>query len=194
MVKSQCPCGSNVDYTGRHGLACKRSAGRSARHHCINDIVHRALNRAGIPAVKEPAGLLRSDGKRPDGLTLIPWQGGRCMTWDVTVTDTLADSYLQSTSLTPGSASEAAADRKEQKYETLATTYKFIPLAFETFGPINRKATQFLTELGRHLTSVSNDKREGSFLFQRLSIIIQRFHSICFHGSFPEFTFTDTDS
>jgi hypothetical protein len=155
-------------------------------------MICRALNRASIPAVKEPAGLLRSDGKRPDGLTLIPWQGGRCMTWDVTVTDTLADSYLHNTSTTPGSASEAAADRKEQKYETLASTYNFIPLAFETFGPINNKATHFLTELGRRLTTVSNDTREGSFLFQRLSVTIQRFHSICFHGSFLEVT--DTDS
>jgi hypothetical protein len=188
----QCPCGSKVDYTGTHGLACKRSAGRAARHHSINDMIYRALNRAGIPAVKEPAGLLRSDGKRPDGLTLIPWQGGRCMTWDVTVTDTLADSYLRVTSTTPGGASEAAADRKEQKYETLASTYNFIPLAFETFGPINTKATQFLSDLGRHLTTVSGEKREGSFLFQRLSIVIQRFHSICFHGSFPELM--DTDS
>jgi len=29
---------------------------------------------ANIPTVKEPSGLRRSDGKRPDGLTLIPWQ------------------------------------------------------------------------------------------------------------------------
>ena len=27
---------------------------------------------AGIPATKEPVSLLRSDGKRPDGLTLVP--------------------------------------------------------------------------------------------------------------------------
>ena len=41
-----------------------------------------------IPAVKEPSGLLRTDGKRPDGVTLIPWKDGRCVTWDVTVVDT----------------------------------------------------------------------------------------------------------
>jgi len=30
----------------------------------------------------------------------IPWQAGKCMTWDVTVTDTLAESYIQATSST----------------------------------------------------------------------------------------------
>jgi hypothetical protein len=29
--------------------------------------------------------LTRIGGKRPDGLTLIPWQGRRSLTWDVTV-------------------------------------------------------------------------------------------------------------
>jgi len=46
--------------------------------------------------MKEPAGLTRLDGKRPDGLTLIPWQDGKSLMWDVTVVSTLADSYLQS--------------------------------------------------------------------------------------------------
>jgi len=40
---------------------------------------------AGIPAIKEPSGLDRQDGKRPDGLTLIPWRGGHPLIWDVTL-------------------------------------------------------------------------------------------------------------
>jgi hypothetical protein len=188
----RCPCGANVDPDGTHGLACKRSAGRTARHHAINDLVYRALTRANIPAVKEPVGLLRSDGKRPDGLTLIPWQGGRCLTWDVTVTDTLAESYLNSTSVIAGGAAEGAADRKDAKYQTLMSTHSFVPLAIETFGPINTSGGAFLSELGRRLTFISDDPREGSFLFQRLSMAIQRFNSISFHGSFSQPA--DTDS
>lgn len=56
--------------------------------------IYKALRRVDVPAVKEPSGLIRSDGKRPDGLTLIPWQGGSCLCWDVTVTDSLASSYI----------------------------------------------------------------------------------------------------
>ena len=37
-------------------------------------------------------GLVRQDGKRPDGVTLIPFEGGRSFTWDVTVVCTTAGS------------------------------------------------------------------------------------------------------
>jgi len=67
--------------------------GRSARHHSMNDLVWHAHSKTDIPAVREPSGLFRTDGKRPDGVTLISWKSGRCMTWDVTVTNMTAQSY-----------------------------------------------------------------------------------------------------
>ena len=63
-----------------------------------------------------------------------------CMTCDVTVAVTLADSYPLASSSTAGAAAEVAADRKELKYQLLDHTHTFIPMAFETFGPINSKA------------------------------------------------------
>ena len=54
-----CPCGSQVDSKGLHGLSCKRSAGRTSRHNFINDVLWRAITKAGVPAIKEPAGLSR---------------------------------------------------------------------------------------------------------------------------------------
>ena len=71
----QCPCGKLVDARGTHGLSCKRGTARAIRHHQLNDIVRRALVKANIPSVLEPSGLSRGEGKRPDGMTLIPWQG-----------------------------------------------------------------------------------------------------------------------
>jgi len=52
------------------------------------------LSSASIPATNKPSGLVRQDGKQPDGLTLIPWQGGKSLAWDVTVVSTLAQSYF----------------------------------------------------------------------------------------------------
>jgi len=50
-----------------------------------------AVIAANVPTAKEPSGLLRSDGKRPDRLSLIPWQNGNSVTWDdVTVADTMS--------------------------------------------------------------------------------------------------------
>jgi len=106
------------------------------------------------------------------------------MTWDFTVTDTLTESYIQATSSTAGATAEGAADRKELKYQSLAHTHTFIPLAFETLGPIDAKGSAFLIQLGRRLSACTGDMRETSFLFQRLSLTIQRYNAICFNGSF----------
>ena len=40
-------------------------------------------------------------GKQPDGLTFILWQEGRSATWDVTLTDTVAASYVAMSSSAP---------------------------------------------------------------------------------------------
>ena len=177
---NQCPCGKQVDARGTHGLSCKRGAGRSIRHHQLNDVIHRALTRASTPFVLEPPGLSRTDGKRPDGLTLVQWQRGKSFTWDVSVTDTVADSYLHLTSTKAVGAAENAATRKEDKYVDLQQTYTFNPLAFETLGPINVKGVEFLQELGRRFVAISDDNCQTSFLFQRISITLQRFNAITF--------------
>jgi len=61
-----------VDVQGQHGLICKQAPSRIVRHNVMNDIIFRSLSSASIPASKEPTGLTRLDGKRPDGLTLVP--------------------------------------------------------------------------------------------------------------------------
>jgi len=73
------------------------SSSRSSRHHMLDDLVARALIRScwGPSTVaKDPVGLVRQDGKRPDSLTLIPFEGGRSLTWDVTVVCSTAESSL----------------------------------------------------------------------------------------------------
>src|SRR6218665_1310588 len=69
------PIGNWVGAEGHHDFVWCRS--RSLRHHAINDIIWHALLKADVPSTKEPAGLFRSDGKRPDVATLIPWIGGK---------------------------------------------------------------------------------------------------------------------
>ena len=52
------------------------------------------MKKVQYPAVKEPVGLSRSDGKRPDGATQIPWTRGKPLAWDITIPDTFANSYI----------------------------------------------------------------------------------------------------
>ena len=123
------------------------------------------MAKVDIPALKEPSGLLRTDGKRPDGVTLLPWKQGKCATWDVTVSDTLAQSYVHETSQTPGAAAEAAAERKKNKYSSLSQSYLFVPIAAETMGAISKDGMDFLCELGRRITQCTDDHRESAFHF-----------------------------
>jgi hypothetical protein len=150
----------------------------------LNDIIFRAFSSAGIPATKEPAGLTRLDGKRPDGLTLVPWCAGKALTWDVTAVSTLADSYVVSAAQEAGAPAELAASRKISKYSVLSQLYHFQPIAVETSGVINCSAIDFITALGRRISSSSGDERESLFLFQRISITMQRFNAILLHDCF----------
>jgi len=68
-----CGCGKVVDARGLRGLACRKSTPRQQRHSHLNDIIWHAMKRVQIPSVKEPVGLLRQDGKCPDGTTILPW-------------------------------------------------------------------------------------------------------------------------
>ena len=110
----QCTCGNMVNTRNNHGLSCKKSVGRAMRHNYINDLIYHALIQAGLSLTKEPAGLLRTYGKRPDSLTNVPWQVDKSAVWNVTVTDTVADFYLASTSMTAAAAELAATIEKNQ--------------------------------------------------------------------------------
>ena len=52
------------------------SAGRHHPHSAVNDIICRALVAAHVPSRLEPSGLYRKDGKRPDGVSIVPWKCG----------------------------------------------------------------------------------------------------------------------
>src|SRR6218665_19885 len=137
---------------------------------------------AGIPSIKEPPGLLRTDGRMPDCLTMIPWHAVHHLVWDVTVVDTLAPSYVQASATISNAAAEIATERKNSKYSELLNTHFFVPLALETLGPINIAGQSFLSELGHGLILITGDNRETCFLYKCLSITIQRFNSVAFQG------------
>ena len=77
-------CGAEVDHLATHSLSCRQSTGRHPRHAALNDIIHRALAAAKITSRLESSGLYCSDGKRPDGASIVPWRRGKFLVWDVT--------------------------------------------------------------------------------------------------------------
>jgi len=169
-----CICGAAVDSTGRHGLSCRKSAGRLSRHSAVNDLIKRALMSAEVPSRLEPRSLTQHDDRRPDGLSLTPWSGGKCLAWDFTCPDTLAVSHLNAAVTGPGVVATEAERQTRIKYACLTHAYHFVPVAVETLGALGEEASDFVHELGRRIATVTGEKRSTEFLLQRLSVAIQR--------------------
>ena len=129
-----------MDDRGLHSFVCRTVSGRSARHHALNDLIARSFASAVVPVTKEPIGLFRSDGKRPDGLTLVLWQSDKSLCWVVTVSCPLAESYVTEAAREAGAAAELAATRKEVKYAGIVGRHMFEPIAVETLGVFNASA------------------------------------------------------
>ena len=142
---NQWPCGKLDDARGTHGLSRKSGTAKAIRHHQLNDIVRRAFLRANIPSVMEPTGLSRGDGMRPDGMTLIPWQSGKNVTWDVTVTDIIVDSYLHISKAGADSAAEGgrAAERRSSTQHSTTRTPSSRSLSIPTNQSTTRASNSF---------------------------------------------------
>ena len=137
-------CGAEVSQFATHGLSCRKSAGRHHHHSAGNEIIHRALVSAHVPSRLEPSGLYRSDGKRPDCVSIVPWKCGQFLVWDA-----FAPSYSTIAAHQVGAVAQQAEDRKMQKYKYLDPCYFFTPVAIEkTSGVFGPKTTEFLKELG----------------------------------------------
>ncbi|XP_063360529.1 uncharacterized protein LOC134661400 [Cydia amplana] len=184
-VPHRCQCGSMVDSLGHHGLSCSRSAGRIPRHASLNDVIRRALVSVKVPAILEPVGLTRDDGKRPDGMTLVPWSMGRPLVWDATCVDTFAVSHLPGTSSGAGHAATTAEDNKRRKYSTLGSGYIFEPFGVETLGSWGPSARRLFKDLASRLVDASGDQRAGQYFAQRISIAIQRGNAASLLGTLP---------
>ena len=103
---------------------------------------------------------------------------------DVTVVHTLAASYVAQSSVHAGKAAEIAVERKSAKYSGLSSSHTFIPVAVESLGPLADDAHCFITEIGRRMTFSTGDQRETTFLYQRISVAIQRYNAVCLANTF----------
>ena len=66
----------------------------------------------------------------------------------------------------------------------LTSDYHLQPIAVESLGRANESAIRFLRVLGKKIAQQTGDERETAFLFQRLSILVQRFHCVLLRDSF----------
>ena len=124
-IPHSCRCGGRMDSRGLHGLSCKYSANRFLRHSAMNDVVKRALQKAGLSSVLEPPGIDRIDGTRPDGMTVFPFSGGWSLVWDRTYVDTFPGVHLNRSAMEAGTTANCIEDHKRRKYAALEEAHHF---------------------------------------------------------------------
>ena len=105
------------------------------------------------------------------------------MAWDVTVPDTYAKSHIGNTATKPGAAAQMTAQNKIDKYSKLASTHIFYPFAIETAGTWQEMAIELTKWIGRRITTITEDTREITVFFQRLSMALQRGNAVSFHNT-----------
>jgi len=121
----------------------------------MNNILWRAIKWVQIPAVKEPISLLQHDGKHPHGTTLLLWAQGKPAAWDVTVPDTYAESHI---SQKPGKQELLPTKhQKTAKYRALSVSHIFVNVAVETAGTWGQSAIELVQEIGKRITTVTED-------------------------------------
>ena len=102
--------------------------------------IYRSLTTAKVPAHVEPQGLNISDGKRSDGLTMVPWKSGRLLVWDATCPDNYAPSYISQAVSGVGEVVARAKARNAEKYSKLGSSYIFTSMAIETSGVVGPRS------------------------------------------------------
>jgi hypothetical protein len=72
-----------------------------------------------------------------------------------------------------------------KKLLRLKKTYIFKGLAFETLDPWCKEAIDFINVIGNRLIAESGDSKSKKFLFERISLAIQRGNVTSIRGTFP---------
>ena len=77
---------------------------------------------------------------------------------------------------------------KTIKYQDLNATHIFYPIVIETAGSWTNQALELIEEIGRQSAQETADAKETMYLFQWISVAIQRGNALAFTNTF------DTDN
>ena len=70
------------------------------------------------------------------------------------------------------------------KYQDLNATHIFYPIASETAGSYDDQAVERIEEICRRSAQEMDDPKETMYLFQRISVAIQRGNALAFTNTF----------
>ena len=115
---------------------------------------------------------------------MLPWKHGRPLVWDVTCSDTYAQSYQGLAASRAGAVADQAERRKASQYSHLEGSHFFAPVSVETTGAMGTDTIRFLREIARKIATRSGEPNAYQHLIQRISVAVQQGNSISIMGTF----------
>ena len=82
------------------------------------------------------------------------------------------------------SATKQAVRMKTTKYQELIASHIFCPIAIETADSWDEEAVRLIEDISRQTTQETEDPRETIYLFQKISIAVQRGNALSFTNTF----------
>ena len=95
---------------------------------------------------------------------------------------TLCKSYVKKASKEAGSAAAGREDKKVEKYSNLSEFYHFVPVGVETYGAYGPQGIKLVKQIGKKIQDATGEKLSTFYLFQRISIAIQKGNAHCVTG------------
>ena len=83
-------------------------------------------------------------------------------------------SYVKNASKEAGSAAAGREDKKVDKYSNLSEFYHFVPVGVETYGAYGPQGIKLVKQIGKKIQDATGEKLSTYYLFQRISIAIQK--------------------
>ena len=98
-----------------------------------------------------------------------------------------SSSYKEHTAVEAGYAAIQGEKDKYVNYKELVNDkYYVVPIAHETMGSWAPDSLKFMKDLGSRITEATGEKRAKSFLFQSLSMNLQRGNALSHHRKLEE--------
>ena len=77
-----------------------------------------------------------------------------------------------------GSAAAGREDKKVEKYSNLSD-YHFVPVGIETYGAYGPQGFKLVKQIGKKIQEATGEKLATFYLFQSISMAIQRGNAAC---------------
>jgi len=84
-----------------------------------------------------------------------------------------AEAHVANSARQAGNVANLAAN-KVTKYDQLTRIHVFYAVAIETAGTWHHQAIKLVEEIGKCTTNITGNPKETSYLFQQLSVALQR--------------------